>query len=231
MKKLIELLKKNKMTLIVSLPENSLELALAAVEGGADALKVHCGIKHQASGVEFGTLDEEKGKLLAIIHGVNIPVGLVPGFESPPSEKEMDEIIEMGFDYFDMYVDKMPEYMFKQKDITKIGAVNGKYPVDEAISLPSKGLDAIEASIIPHLGYGQSLTIGDLQVYITLATALSVPIIVPTQRKITPEELPILSDTGIKSIMIGAIVTGKTPDSILKATREFRTAIDSLETN
>ena len=56
MKKLIDLLKTNKMTLIVSLPENSLELALAAVEGGADALKVHCGVKHKASGVEFGSL-------------------------------------------------------------------------------------------------------------------------------------------------------------------------------
>ena len=45
MSKLIDLMAKNKLTLIVSLPENSAGLAKAAIEGGADALKVHKDIR------------------------------------------------------------------------------------------------------------------------------------------------------------------------------------------
>ncbi|MEK7377186.1 MAG: hypothetical protein AABZ57_08535, partial [Candidatus Margulisiibacteriota bacterium] len=77
-------------------------------------------------------------------------------------------------------------------------------------------------------GYGQNLTVGDLQYYISLAISSALPVIVPTQRRIEPDEIPILADTGVKSIMIGAIVTGKTPGSIEEATRKFREAIDTL---
>ena len=79
------------------------------------------------------------------------------------------------------------------------------------------------------MGYGQNLTIGDLQCYIKIAIASSLPVIVPTQRKVSTDEVPIIADTGVKSLMIGAIVTGKTPSSLFIATREFRKAIDSLE--
>lgn len=228
MNRLLDQLKSNPMTLIVSLPENSLELALAAADNGAQALKVHCGITHKASGVHFGTLDEEKAKLAAILNRVSIPVGIVPGEETPPTREEMDEIVKMGFDFFDMYLDKMPDYMLNMEGINIAGAINGKFPLDDLIELSVKNLDIIEAAIIPQMGYGQNLTIGDLQYYITITTAVSLPVIIPTQRKILPEEVPIISDAGLKGLMIGAIVTGKTPDSIAKATREFREAVDDL---
>lgn len=44
--KLSEILNQNKMTLIVSLPQNRRDLAEAAVRGGADALKVHANVFH-----------------------------------------------------------------------------------------------------------------------------------------------------------------------------------------
>lgn len=229
MNKLIDLMNKKKMTLIVSLPENSVDLARAAVNGGADALKVHCNVKHEASGVSFGPLEEEKPKLNAILEESKIPVGIVPGAEKPPTEEEMDEIIQMGFDYFDMYVHNMPQFMTDLKGITKIGAVDNKQSLEKIVSMKNAKFDAVEAAIIPHLGYGQNLTIGDLQYYISIAIACGLPVIVPTQRKITVEEVPILADAGVKAIMIGAIVTGKTPQMLEQVTRDFKSAIDSLE--
>jgi hypothetical protein len=89
--------------------------------------------------------------------------------------------------------------------------------------------DAVEAAIVPHLGYGQGLTVGDLQYYISIAVASSLPVIIPTQRKIEVDEVPIIADTGVRALMIGAVVTGKTASSIKKATKEFKEAIDSLE--
>ena len=45
--------------LLVSLPRNDIELARAALEAGADGLKVHIGLHHHASGLVTGPLDEE----------------------------------------------------------------------------------------------------------------------------------------------------------------------------
>ena len=46
--------------------------------------------------------------------------------------------------------------------------------------------------------------------------------------RLIPERLPYLAETGIRGIMIGAIVTGKDETGIVKAVRAFRSAIDQL---
>ncbi|MCX5749004.1 MAG: hypothetical protein NTZ10_01980 [Candidatus Saganbacteria bacterium] len=229
MNKLLKLFDKNKLTLIVSLPDNSPDLAKAAVAGGADALKVHINIKHQASGVTFGSLDQEGPNLEKILKAAKIPVGIVPGNEKKPSEKEMQEIIKMGFDFFDMNINQMPPFMLGLKGITKVAAIDGKDASERLVTIKEENCEAIEAAIIPHLGYGQNLTIGDLQYYISIAITSQLPVIVPTQRKIGSDEVPIIAETGVKSLMIGAIVTGKTAKMIEQATRDYRKAIDKLE--
>lgn len=228
MDKLLKLFDKNKLTLIVSLPDNSLDFAKAAISGGADALKVHCNIKHKASGVSFGSLAEEGAKLDAILSQSKIPVGIVPGADKKPTLEELKEIVKMGFDFVDMNITEMPEYVYDVKGITKIAALQNEKQLETVVETKKSNVEALEAAVIPHLGYGQTLTIGDLRCYISIAISSGLPVIVPTQRKIGADEIPILAETGIKSVMIGAIVTGKTPQLIEKATRDFRKSIDSL---
>ena len=55
-----EMIRQNKFSLVVSLPSNDLELAKAALEGGAQAVKVHCNVWHRASGHTFGSYAENK---------------------------------------------------------------------------------------------------------------------------------------------------------------------------
>jgi len=218
-----------KLTLIMSLPDNSIEMARAAVAGGADALKVHCNVKHKASGVSFGSLEEEGAKLAAILKESKIPVGIVPGDKDrKPTIDEMNEIVNMGFDFIDMNINDMPDFLFSFNRITKVAAIEKESQLEKVVDAKKSNFKAIEAAIIPHLGYGQNLTIGDLRSYISIAISSDLPVIVPTQRKIMPDEVPILSDTGIKAIMIGAIVTGKTPSMINSAVMEFRKVIDEL---
>ncbi len=228
MVKLLDNFEKKKLTLIVSLPDNDIEFAKAAIAGGADALKVHCNIQHKASGVSFGSFAQEKTRFEQILKIAKIPVGIVPGAQVKPTEADMKEAVKMGFDYFDMNVDDIPAFMLGIKNITKIAAVDGKQSMDKVVHLKASHIDGLEAAIVPHLGYGQNLTVGDLQYYISLAISSALPVIVPTQRRIEPDEIPILADTGVKSVMIGAIVTGKTAASIEEATRNFKEAIDQL---
>ena len=72
----------NKFSLVVSLPSNSLELAEAALEGGAMAVKVHCNVWHRASGHTFGSYAENREFLKKLIELCgDIPDGLVAGGE------------------------------------------------------------------------------------------------------------------------------------------------------
>ncbi|KPJ69387.1 hypothetical protein AMJ44_03890 [candidate division WOR-1 bacterium DG_54_3] len=228
MSKLLDAFEKNPLTLIVSLPENSADLARAALRGGADALKIHINIKHAAAGTEFGTFKEEKSIIEDILEASDIPVGIVPGEEKLPSKEEMKELIAMGIDFFDVKLKYLPQWMLDLKGIGKIAALDEKYLIDEILEFGKLGIDALEVAIIPKSQYGKELTAGDLQQYITLSGAAGVPIIIPTQKRIAVSEVPIIWDTGAKAIMIGAIVTGKTAGSIEKVTRDFRIAVDDL---
>jgi len=81
---------------------------------------------------------------------------------------------------------------------------------------------------VHHDDYGKPLTARDLAEYRNLADALNVPVVVPSQKKILPAEVELLQAARVKALMIGAIVTGKEPSDIEKATREFREAVERL---
>ena len=57
-KYLSQVLAERKMTLIMSMPVNEPEVMQAALDAGADVVKVHVNLLHRASGNSFGTLEE-----------------------------------------------------------------------------------------------------------------------------------------------------------------------------
>jgi hypothetical protein len=212
--------------LIVSLPANSAELARAAPEGGADALKVHIRVTHDASGTRFGSLAEERSNLEHIL-SLGLPTGIVPGAgENLPTREEMGQLAAMGVDFFDMYAEDMPAWLTGFQGMTRAVAVHSAAEADALLDLEALGFELIEAAAIPHAGYGRPLCAADLAAYRRLRRATKLPIIVPTQRAIIPEEAAMLvRDIGINAIMIGAIVTGKEPETLRRATQQFAEAL------
>ena len=225
MSRIIELLQ-NAPALIMSLPANDPELARAALNGGADALKVHIRVHHAASGTHFGTLEEERERLRRIIELFPGPVGIVAGAETPATPLEMAELRRMGIDFFDLYASHMPAWMWRLQGMARTVALEADYTVHQAIALENLGADLIEAAIIPHDGYGKPLTVADMIAYRDLHDTVDLPIIVPTQRAIRPEEATLITtECGIQALMIGAIVTGATPREIEAAVKAFKTAL------
>ncbi len=111
MPKLIDLLNKNKLTLIAALPKNDPELAEAAIKGGADALQLHIDVR------DFGDFKSEKGRLSEILELSNVPVGIVPGAKKHATQKEINEMIKMGFDFFSVGIEHSPSFMADIKGI------------------------------------------------------------------------------------------------------------------
>ena len=72
-------IKRKKIALIVSLPENNWELARAAIESGVDAVKLHVNVEHRASGNHFYSTEAYRTEFHKIRSEFTGPLGIVPG--------------------------------------------------------------------------------------------------------------------------------------------------------
>ena len=227
MNQAITLLTNSPFSIWVSLPRNDAELARAAVNGGAHGLKVHINVAHFASGTRFGTFDEERENLAEIVKIADgRPVGIVPvatndGEHSFASEAEFAALAELGIDFFDSYPADAPAWTLTPRHLDVMLAAPHGAPVAEILALQQLGMTLCEASILPHESYGQPLNAADLARYRVLCDALQVPVMVPSQKKITPADIPALKAAGARALLIGAIVTGRDAAGIESATRSF----------
>jgi hypothetical protein len=215
-----------KLTLLVSLPKNDPDIALAVEEAGADAIKVHLNCHHRASGTHFGPWEEERLKIEELPSRLHIPVGIVPGAESVASLEEMEEIRGCGFDFLDIFAHHMPCPYFAVKGMSKAVAIDYTFPFDMVAGLVKSGVEILEASIINPQGYGERLTARDLVYYRSLVAQAPCPVFIPTQRRIAVHDLPFLHEIGARGIAIGAVVTGMKREDIVAATRKFRKQLD-----
>lgn len=215
--------------LLVSLPRNDVACARAARDAGADAIKVHLNVHHHASGTEYGSWQQEREVVQEILRAVDIPVGVVPGAQAIATDEEMAEIAAAGVDFWDAFVHHAPPRLLARTDLGCMMAVNYQFPLEQASLVADLGARVIEASIVHPDEYGSPLVALDLARYRVLArSAAPTPIVIPTQRSILPGDIPFLASAGARGIVIGAIVTGHEPDSVGRATRSFRRAIDAM---
>lgn len=209
MSQLSEILKKKEFIIAVSLPKHDITLAKTAMDYGADVIKVHANVHHKASGTHFGTWSQEKSIIQKIIQAVSIPVGLMAGAEQTVSAPEMQEAIELGIDFIDIYDFHMPCWMLSVP-IGKMIAVGEDFTVDEAQSLEDLGMDFLEASIIPASQYRTSLTARDITKYQLLVNATKRPVFIPSQKVMEPEHLSLFKEIGIQGVILGTIALGDT---------------------
>jgi hypothetical protein len=216
---------KKRFALIASLPANDPRLAAAAWDHGADAVKIHINVKHRAGGLQFGSFDEERPRLEKILAEARGPVGIMLGADAAAAARDLDMVLASGFDFISIYGHHAPARLL-DAGVSKMLAADGSYSMDMIKALASMA-DIFEASVIPGEQYGEPLTLRDLAAYRSIALALDVPVVVPTQKKITGGEAALLYGAGVSAIMIGAVSAGKTPEEFGAAIGEFRKAMDA----
>lgn len=226
MSKLLTLLQQ-RFGLMVSLPRNEVALARAAVEAGANCLKVHINCHHFASGTRFGSWQEEKSAILEILQAVTVPVGIVTGEEQQPSPADLEEIQSVGFDFWDLFARFTPPSHF-DLSLARMVAVDSSWTPELMQALQSLGVQVIEGSIVPRSEYGTPLHLVDLANYLRLASCHQMPVLIPTQKAVEPDQVRFLKQSGAAGLTIGAIVTGLEEASLARATAGFAEAIARL---
>ncbi|MEA4883294.1 MAG: hypothetical protein VB144_06505 [Clostridia bacterium] len=230
MSNFVQLLNSHPLTLIMSLPGNKPDLAVAALDAGADVLKVHINVEHRASGLKMGSLEEERARLeriLSLAGERKTPVGIVPGAFPGAWGPEMRELELMGFDFYSIYAHELGAHALTSTSMTGMVAGDHTYRQAEFEAMALAPFGIIEASVVEGEGYGKPLSWRDLLHYKNIVDWTGKPVVVPTQRRIRVEDLAALRWSGIRGLMLGAIVTGREASTVYQAVREFRAAIDS----
>lgn len=228
MTSLYESLQSKPMTLIASLPANSYELARSAWENGADAVKIHINVSHRASGTMFKSFEEEREQLERILADSPVPVGLVAGNSTEEVLSDYETIKSQPFDFMSLYLHSAPSEILADKRFTCMMACDYTYQRSEIELFQAMGVDILEASIVHPDQYGAYLNSRDLLRYRQLVQDSGLPVVVPSQKKLRVEDISSIAGSGVKGMMLGAVVTGKTTESIGAAMAQFREAIDRL---
>ena len=210
-------------SLMVSLPGNRPELAVAAVEAGAHSIKVHLNCYHHASQITYGSWAQERSVLKEILAAVKVPVGLVSGEAEQPSPEDWQEILAAGFDFWDLFAKFAPP-RYLSLPLGRMVAVDSSWTPELVAELAALGVQVIEGSVIPKTEYGTPLNLVDLATYARLAWACSMPVLIPSQKALLPEDIPMLRRTGVAGVTIGAIVTGLDVGTLRSATEAFAQA-------
>lgn len=229
MNELLQMLQQERFPLIMSLPANCPELARTAWENGADVVKVHINVHHHASGMLFGGFGEEQDALEQMRREARGPMGIVLGGDASSAERDFDQAVAAGFDFISLYGQNTPARVLQSVKVSKMLAPDYTWQDFEIAQLQEVGADILEGSIMHPDSYGLRLTARDLVQYRHICQVSRLPVVVPTQHAIWPEEVELLRACGIKGLMIGAVVTQKESESIGRSVRAFRRAIDEMK--
>jgi hypothetical protein len=199
--------------LIVKLPENSIEMAKAAEDAGADAVCI--------------SYSEDKEAIKKIIKTLNIPVGMSLD-ENILTGPEMKNFKSLGFDFIDIPSNDAPDHLLEIGGLGRILSLDPDYSEIDLTRLSGRPIDGLDAAVIMPEEWGKELTVGDLQQYITIAMSTTLPVIVPAQKSIRASEVPIIWDTGAKGIMIGENIIGDNVQSVKAVIKEYRSAMETI---
>lgn len=194
---------------VVSLARHDLELAKAALDGGATAIKTHLNAYHRATGTTFGSFTDER-PFFEELATLGCPLLVMAGQETVPTAEEMDALYELGFEGFNVYVDHLQPHLLRSKlrPMPALASTSGPEDVARIAAIPGC---IIEASILPFERYRTPMTQTDLDRYAAIVAAVDVPVIVPSQLQLTPADGKALRDAGVAAVLMGAIVTGDSP--------------------
>ncbi|CDM60709.1 MULTISPECIES: hypothetical protein [Rhizobium] len=215
--KLTKALRGGDFPVIVSLARHDLDLARAALGAGAFALKVHLNAYHRATGTTFGSYAQER-PFFEKLATLDVPLLVMAGQENVPSAQEMDELADLGFEGFNVYISDMQPHLLQSK-LRPMPALGEKNTDEELRKIRAIPGAMMEASVAAFADYGKPLNETDLARYSEITTKAGIPVIAPSQKNFTPEDMPKLKAAGIAAPLLGVIVTGTTPESMEAAVR------------
>lgn len=218
-------LESERMALVVSLASNSPELAQAALEGGADALRLPLNAMDPYTGSGIGSYQSERTALLRTVNAVSdIEKGIHAGSKRTLSTYELDLLADMGLSFFSIDAVNMPVNMFYYEKMRLMLGLRG-LASEEALMANHLLVDYVEECPEGVKGVDQYLSVAELLRFTLLTRKLKVPLAVSTTVPFAPNDVKLLARAGVKILILTPRITGRLPETVASVTHEFRYAI------
>jgi hypothetical protein len=213
--------------LVVSLPRNDPELARAAVRGGADAVVLHLNESYPDLARTFGNLATEREAIQSVAKAVGgVPWGAHIGGDAALSAEDVDSLKTLGADFLAADVDVAPASLLSAEGIARVMAIGrdvGPYLLRTLNELPIEGI--VAASLDEGVSAGP-IKVLDLMKYRQVTDLTRQPVIIDTQGRLRPEDVPALRRADAQGILLGVNTIGDQPGEVEEVTRSWRDAID-----
>ncbi|MEN3015575.1 MAG: hypothetical protein ABDH21_05945 [bacterium] len=229
--KIQKIIQTRKFIIIGSPASNNYQVVQTFIDHGIDIIKLHLNMTHPVSNVTLSSLKEEESNIYPVIsQNPQIVWGIVPGnlLTNPKSFEEIpNETLQRLFDFVDLFYYSYTAHYLKI-DLPKMVAIDRVLQREELSILERMGFWGIETSIVDKNSYGLPLTLQDIINLERIVKNTTIPIFVPTQKKITPKDVRILYDIGAKGIVLGQISTSLEIDTARKIISEFVDQVQKL---
>lgn len=215
------------LVLIVSLARNDGTLAEAAIRGGADALIGHLNQDLPEAEMTFGSLDAERDGLQSIASAAGqTPWGIRLGAQGNTPTEDITGAIGLGVDFAAASAAVAPASLLLTKGVGKIISIDRELDLFLIRTIGELQVDAVEVSLLDASKEPEMLTVLDVMKYRKIADTISQSVIVNTQGRIKPEDVPALREAGVHGLLLEVGTAGTDLQAIEENTRAFRQAID-----
>lgn len=213
------------LALIVSLARNDVELAKAALNGGADAVLLHLNQELPEAGVKFGNLDVERETLRAVAGASgDKPWGVDLG-EGPATADEAKGLVELGADFISARAASASASLLIAEGLARVISVGRDLSPYLVRIIGEMPIEVVEVSLLD-TNRSQPLTILDVMRYRQIVDLTRQSVVVRTQGIIKPDDVRALREAGVLGLILDIATVGSDPAAVEGTTRAFRQAID-----
>lgn len=214
--------------LVVELTGNSMELARAAQEAGADSVIGQLHYEHPVTHTYTGGLELEMNQIREMAAGLAIPVGVHVGNQSRLTRQEWEELLRAGLDYVCANIAAAPPYVLSDGGVPKILYVRVGIPVEQYRGLGTfEGLEAILFEPLSQVQPEPQVRFNALDVVNTesLSKACPLPVLFKASQDLEPEDVGLLMRRGCGGLVLDPGYTGSTAEHFKVTTEIFRKAL------
>ncbi len=191
------------LSVIASLPKNSVSLAKQAEDGDADAVMVNIEGEDASCPGHLGNYELHDAYIRDITSTVSLPCGIFIGGARPLTPEYWENIIGGRFAFVDMYAHQMPTFVLDDSRVKKFVAISAGYILEQVRNLSEfEDVEAVEVAVVPQQARGNPFSVLDLATLKLISGLSKKAVLLRMQKRLTAAELPRISGLGVRGLVI-----------------------------
>ncbi len=210
-------------SVIADLPKNSTALAVQAEEAGVDAVLLNIDGEEGARPSHYGSYDLHDTYINDVISTVSVPCGILIGGARVLTEEYWERVMSSQFSFVEMYAHQMPLFVLADRRVKKVAAISTGYILEQVKQISQmEGVEAIDCATVSSQGRGSPFNVLDYATVGLVVSLSSRPVLLRTQKRLTPVDISKVLVLGVKGLVIDPCVLSGTEEAYKEELLRFK---------